>query len=218
MSSDIDEANAMIDDIIAKKEKLQNAEWMLSEVVEFCLSPDKTDSWSEEDKKKKYELASRLYWKLPSFRLSTINEMFNISNENDLLRYVIKPLDERFYCPYCEEYGTTKIENREHLKKIRKWATLDRPCDDCIKMGRRVGQLKAMPYKEYLQTEEWQKTRQLFLKKADNKCQLCNAEKQLHVHHRTYENLGEEGENDCIVLCRGCHAKFHDIPAVGATP
>jgi len=44
------------------------------------------------------------------------------------------------------------------------------------------------------------------------KCELCGKKKNLHVHHTTYENHGLEHIhlNDLMVLCKICHAKFHD--------
>jgi 5-methylcytosine-specific restriction endonuclease McrA len=68
-----------------------------------------------------------------------------------------------------------------------------------------------MPYSEYLETPEWDKTRKAALKRAHYRCQLCNAHGVLHVHHKTYENLGREPSQDLIVLCKDCHRKHHDI-------
>jgi hypothetical protein len=70
--------------------------------------------------------------------------------------------------------------------------------------------LKYMPYEEYLQTDHWLHFRDETLKWAQNKCQLCNDTKNLHVHHKTYENRGRETFNDVIVLCKDCHRKFHN--------
>lgn len=75
-------------------------------------------------------------------------------------------------------------------------------CDECT--------LRSMPYDEYLKTEHWQNVRATALMRADNRCQLCNSPHQLHVHHRTYENRGRETSQDVIVLCKKCHAKFHN--------
>ena len=67
-------------------------------------------------------------------------------------------------------------------------------------------------YQEYLKSEKWKKLAAKKRKQADNKCQLCNNNKNtLHVHHRTYENLYKEKLKDLIVLCDKCHTKFHDI-------
>lgn len=71
--------------------------------------------------------------------------------------------------------------------------------------------LMRMPYKEYLQTPVWQQRREVHLKKAHYRCQVCNsADKILDVHHRTYERRGNELPSDLTVLCRDCHYLFHD--------
>lgn len=75
----------------------------------------------------------------------------------------------------------------------------------------RVKALQAMPYAEYLKTDEWQKTRRRALASAGVKCQMCSAtDKPLNVHHNTYERLGYERPSDLISLCVDCHAKHHD--------
>lgn len=65
-------------------------------------------------------------------------------------------------------------------------------------------------YLAYLQTEEWKRKARKARERAENRCQLCNSNALLNVHHRTYDRLGHEQDADLIVLCRNCHAKFHD--------
>ena len=65
-------------------------------------------------------------------------------------------------------------------------------------------------YHDYLKSEEWQLLRIAKLKEVENKCQLCNSEHRLHVHHKTYENIFHEELKDLVVLCQKCHSKFHD--------
>lgn len=67
-------------------------------------------------------------------------------------------------------------------------------------------------YSSYLETSHWENIRNLKLKEAEYKCQLCSKKDvKLHVHHNTYERIGDEDMNDLIVLCEDCHKKFHDI-------
>jgi len=66
--------------------------------------------------------------------------------------------------------------------------------------------LVQVPYKEYL---HWRKIRVEAIARANHRCQLCNKDNILHVHHRTYERLGKELPEDLIVLCQSCHLKFH---------
>jgi hypothetical protein len=77
-------------------------------------------------------------------------------------------------------------------------------------LAERAAELAAMPYPDYLQTPEWQERRKVMLKLAGYRCRVCNADKLLHVHHRTYERRGNEQPGDLIVLCDGCHKLFHD--------
>jgi hypothetical protein len=73
-----------------------------------------------------------------------------------------------------------------------------------------VVDLRSMPYEEFLKTQHWLRLRSAALVRADHRCQLCYGEDRLEVHHRTYERRGTERDSDVIVLCRTCHAKFHD--------
>lgn len=69
---------------------------------------------------------------------------------------------------------------------------------------------RKLPYNEYLKTDHWKNIRQQAFTHYGAACCLCNSKRQLNVHHRSYDNLGEEPMSDLIVLCRNCHAKFHD--------
>lgn len=64
-------------------------------------------------------------------------------------------------------------------------------------------------YAEYLQSAAWAAKRVEALERAAYRCQLCNSDRRLAVHHRTYERLGDELPADLTVLCNGCHERFH---------
>ena len=63
-------------------------------------------------------------------------------------------------------------------------------------------------YKQYLGTREWKERRKNAIGRAYGKCQLCNSEYRLEVHHRTYERVGKERDDDLTVLCHDCHRRF----------
>lgn len=69
--------------------------------------------------------------------------------------------------------------------------------------------LRSLPYPEYLQSPEWQATRARKLYSVGNRCQVCNNDGPLEVHHRTYERLGAERDEDLTALCPQCHTLFH---------
>lgn len=74
----------------------------------------------------------------------------------------------------------------------------------------RVDLLRAMPYVEYLRSNHWQEKRREAIERALHACQVCNSPDDIHVHHRTYANRGEELPSDLTVLCATCHSLFHN--------
>ncbi len=64
-------------------------------------------------------------------------------------------------------------------------------------------------YREYLQSEHWKELSAETKRLAGERCQVCNSESKLHVHHRTYERKGRELQSDVIALCENCHELFH---------
>jgi 5-methylcytosine-specific restriction endonuclease McrA len=65
-------------------------------------------------------------------------------------------------------------------------------------------------YREYLKSAHWHEVRAEALRRAEYRCQVCNADKVLNVHHRTYERIGNERQADLVVLCVKCHKLFHE--------
>jgi hypothetical protein len=69
-------------------------------------------------------------------------------------------------------------------------------------------------YEEYLKSELWRLISYEYKKAAGFKCEKCDSKINLQVHHYTYDHVGEEyghGHQDCIVLCRQCHEREHDL-------
>ena len=64
-------------------------------------------------------------------------------------------------------------------------------------------------YKEYLQSDTWKAKRKAVLIRDGLRCQLCGHEKNLHVHHVTYDRIYDEDLDDLITLCSDCHSGLH---------
>lgn len=69
-------------------------------------------------------------------------------------------------------------------------------------------------YKSYLQSSEWQEKRLEAIAYGGDACARCEMprwlaeiayDQDLHVHHLTYANRGNESMDDLEVLCRRCH-------------
>ena len=62
-------------------------------------------------------------------------------------------------------------------------------------------------YRAVLKSERWKALRQRLLQKHVG-CQRCKAvTTDLEVHHKHYNSLGSETEDDVELLCKPCHNK-----------
>jgi 5-methylcytosine-specific restriction endonuclease McrA len=67
-------------------------------------------------------------------------------------------------------------------------------------------------YQKYLKSEAWWQLRQSKLREVEWKCERCGdhlGDVQIHIHHKTYETLGNESLWDIEALCATCHASEH---------
>lgn len=65
-----------------------------------------------------------------------------------------------------------------------------------------------LSYGEYLTTSNWLEYRAAIFARQGGKCATCPRD-ATHCHHRTYEHLGWEADEDCVGLCPDCHRKLH---------
>lgn len=65
--------------------------------------------------------------------------------------------------------------------------------------------------REYWDSEWWISRRNWYWKCHGYICEKCGTNKShsLQVHHKTYQNLGMEPDDDLQSLCHRCHEKFH---------
>lgn len=182
-------------------------------------------------------LASLLYWHAPDIPVWLIGESLGLeparvrtlAEENPTA--VVRCLDcDAPIHPqgrwHFQEMLRALEELHQNPQLLREFLYTGLHCEDCtlereerwgkewvrqeLEHRRRLLELRAMSYEEYLQTPHWKRRREARVRSAGRKCQLCNSDSTpLNVHHRTYERLGEELDGDLLVLCRKCHSTFH---------
>ena len=71
-------------------------------------------------------------------------------------------------------------------------------------------------YREYLQSEEWQRKADRCKRLAGYKCERCGATgRVLHAHHNkedypdVYKRAGKERGSDLLAVCVDCHEAIH---------
>ena len=67
-------------------------------------------------------------------------------------------------------------------------------------------------YQAFLASMYWEQLRAAVIEARGSRCELCAFTRSIQVHHKTYEHHFEEHLHleDLIVLCDGCHTKFHN--------
>lgn len=64
-------------------------------------------------------------------------------------------------------------------------------------------------YSSYLRSSQWKARREAVLERAKGLCEGCRRREALHVHHLTYEHVGDELLFELVALCKSCHRKLH---------
>ena len=62
-------------------------------------------------------------------------------------------------------------------------------------------------YSAYTASDWWREVRAKY--EGDGRCTTCDSSDALSLHHRTYENLGNEKRDDLVWLCSTCHLSIH---------
>lgn len=67
-------------------------------------------------------------------------------------------------------------------------------------------------YDKYLSSEHWRNLRKRIAYQRNFTCEKCNKKiiSKYHIHHLTYENIGNEKDEDLMFLCEKCHNKIHN--------
>ncbi len=221
----MEELKAVVTDLQEAEDAVQILEQRLDEIVLGLRD-------RIEDHDKLMQAASYVYWMVPSVKVKTIAQGVFGNDEVRQVLQVIPAVSAGISCERCarEIPVTSRTNFQELMRELRRNRRFPNEygvvCNDCrakIMAGRwheqsqcdaaweaRLRELRAMPYREYLLTPEWEDRRARHLRSAGYRCQVCNAGgTRLDVHHRTYERLGEELFKDLVVLCNKCHELFH---------
>jgi hypothetical protein len=62
-------------------------------------------------------------------------------------------------------------------------------------------------YTAYMQSDKWRKRKARIYAKRGRVCEMCGATCPLEVHHKMYERLWHELDEDLLIVCSACHPK-----------
>lgn len=66
-------------------------------------------------------------------------------------------------------------------------------------------------YYSYIHSEAWFQRTEQVRKRNGGTCEVCNLRFGAVVHHRTYQHLGEELDEELLHVCKSCHEAIHGL-------
>ena len=64
-------------------------------------------------------------------------------------------------------------------------------------------------YEAYINSSAWESRRGAYFASHSKACSACGGKEKIHLHHKTYERMGEELDEDLAPLCEFCHSTLH---------
>lgn len=93
-------------------------------------------------------------------------------------------------------------------KRTRRYRQQAKPIP--TKKIKRQKKLPASQYKSYIRSKRWLKRLRRYYTSHDAVCVICSSTVELNLHHKTYERLGFEKDEDLVPLCGPHHEDFHE--------
>jgi len=121
--------------------------------------------------------------------------------------------DETFSGGEYPYRGTVKIENKItdifsiYFSKVRQYNDLIK--EELLELSCNSPSYKQRYY-EYLNSPEWQEKRLEILERDGFRCVVTGKRDNLHIHHVSYDNIGQESSIDLVTLCSDAHEIIHD--------
>jgi len=79
-----------------------------------------------------------------------------------------------------------------------------------------MSKVKQRRPRKRLTPEDYSNLRKGVLQRDGWRCQNCGTSENLHVHHiERRSNLGNDGEENLITVCAGCHSAIHGSRSTG---
>ena len=160
--------------------------------IEKKINDNDEEYIKEDNKEKIINLKNKLVNKIASYK-----KEIKSYEENGSASVCKKCINE-----YLEEERMSEKRFEEFIKRETNYNPYF-DIEECL-------YLRNIPYTEYLQTKHWKDIRKKALIRANHKCRMCGSKEKLQVHHNTYNNLGNERNEDLTVLCKECHEFLHD--------
>ncbi len=108
---------------------------------------------------------------------------------------------DNLLCHFCKDRRRKAEEEQRLLDQLRLQALL--------------AEYRKGSYAERRKSEEWSILKRWIHSRDGYRCRMCGRSKvELHLHHCSYDNYGEERLEDLITVCSVCHYRHHFPPGL----
>lgn len=110
------------------------------------------------------------------------------------------------YFEHKRDKMANKYSSKKSTKMMKRWKL--KHLESKKKVSKKV---KPFPikYKVYIKSQLWKVRRDSYFEKYPKVCSVCFTTKNIHLHHKLYENYGKEEDYTLVPLCKKHHEKFH---------
>lgn len=132
--------------------------------------------------------------------------------KSDASKYYVEQCSD---CGWCSN-GISKAKLSEEIKAIapeydenkqKQWS--DAKSQYYQELKSEQNQAWFEEYNNYLSTPDWKQKRQKVLNRSNRVCEGCLEKTATQVHHKTYQNVGNEFLFELVALCGYCHDRIH---------
>lgn len=198
--------------------KRYEANWILSTLHKFKDSKtrkkgQKTKSKSSTEKSVRLHFPTEMIIYEVYLESGCMEVSWSTNNQNDwkIMLDIIRNIDNSKFIPSRKVWKIPKKSISKYLRIKDVIKKHEESPVSPVTAKKEQNSNTTINYYEYIESDEWKEKSRLAKERVGNRCQLCNRpsnEVELNTHHRTYERLGHEDDNDLTVLCKDCHYLF----------
>lgn len=66
-------------------------------------------------------------------------------------------------------------------------------------------------YQVYISSPEWRERKAAYFSTHAKRCESCDTDENIHLHHKTYVRFTQELDDDLAAVCETCHQWIHHL-------
>ena len=168
-----------------------------------------------------FPIAAHMTWDEWSKKYLTRNQC---KHEVPIIRYIVCSNGVKQYKVQCQSCGKVSGRALEYklitgfnpLPMHDRWTEENDEENERVYMEYRSSKQEhwAKEYREYMMSPEWEQRRNYIYELRGGVCEQCSSplwdgSTTWQLHHKTYDRVGDEDDDDLSLVCKPCHEQIH---------